>query len=451
MRNQTHGRSFPSAGCIAILCAVLMSTAFGGPSSGAVFEMEEFSVFEDEGSATQRIPAGQSAACEDEPSEKVTAYPAFRSQNPAYGSIAFASDLTSLTSGPEYCFAIDESGGTDTGYDRFYFDINHDFDLTNDAALGRMLNPPADSESGRGRENIVFDFVQVDLGALSGEGRCLQKVMPRLTQFSEYRYISFVVPTARRGKIKIGAKEYEAVLAQSPFVTGRYDLPVTGLHLDGATDQLPFLSYWRRIDGTFYVLSATPAGDQLTVRPYDGAFGSFEVGPGERGVETSVERGYILNRDVMLDLGKCEKIDGKLRVPVGDYMPLQLQARLGELRVGLRADLSSPREQGKAPVFGIQIRQDKPFVLDFSAEPQVVFRNPASKQRFKLGEQFKAEAVVRDSVLDVLIAGLDDTTKKRQTIQTPDGPYDLYESLDPTVRIVNASGECVAEGPMPFG
>ncbi len=451
MRNQTRGRSFPNAGCIAILFAVLVSTAFAGSSGGAVFKMEEVSVFDSEGPDVSRVPVGQSVACEDEPSEKVKAYPAFASDKPVYGSIGFTADLTALGSGLEYCFAIDESGGTGTGYDRFYFDVNHDCDLTNDAALGCMVNPPADPESGRGQENIVFDYVQVDLGALSGEGRRLQKVMPRLTQFSQYRYLSFIVPTARRGKIEIGGKEHEAVLAQSPFITGRYDLPATGLHLDGATDPLPFLSHWRRIDGTFYVLSATPEGDQLTVRAYDGAFGSLEVGPGRRSVETSLERGYILNRDVMLDLGKCEKTDGRLKVPVGDYMPLQLQARLGELRIGLRADLSSPREEGKAPVLGIQIRQDKPFVLDFSAEPQVVFRNPASKQRFKLGEQLKAEAVVRDPMLDALITGLEDTTKKRQTVQTSGGPYDLYESLDPTVRIVNSAGECVAEGPMPFG
>ncbi len=451
MRNQARGRSLTSAGCIAILFALLISTAFAGSSGGAVFKMEEVSVFDCEGPAMSRVPLGQNVACEDKPSDKVKAYPAFKSQNPAYGSITFTSDLTSLASGPEYCFAIDESGGTGAGYDRFYFDVNHDFDLTNDAALGRMVNPPADPESGRGQENIVFDYVQVDLGALSGEGRRLQKIMPRLTQFSQYKYLSFIVPTARRGKIEIGGKEFEAVLAQSPFVTGRYDLPATGLHLDGATEPLSFLSYWRRIDGTFYILSATPAGDELTVRAYDGAFGSLEAGPGRRNIETSLERGYILNRDVMLDLGKCEKIDGKVQVPVGDYMPLQLQARLGQLRVGLRADLSSPREEGKAPVLGIQIRQDKPFVLDFSTEPQVVFRNPAPKQRIKLGEQLKAEAVVRDSVLDVLIAGLEDTTKKERTIETPDGPYDIYQSLDPTVRITNSSGECVAEGPMPFG
>ncbi len=63
------------------------------------------------------------------------------------------------------------------------------------------------------------------------------------------------------------------------------------------------------------------------------------------------------------------------------------------------------------------------------------------------------KAVLIDPVLDIMIRGLDDTTRKHRETG-PDGQPRSYEtnvSLDPNVVITRANGEKVAQGVMPFG
>jgi len=129
---------------------------------------------------------------------------------------------------------------------------------------------------------------------------------------------------------------------------------------------------------------------------------------------------------------------------------------LGRLEVSIMQKSHSdgkPRDRaGRPPVYGIQIRKDKPFVLDFSNKPDVMFASPARDQRVKLGDTLEVKAVLIDPQLDLMIQRLNDTTRKQT--KTPDGKPLGYErdwSLDPTVLITRANGEKVAEGVMPFG
>ncbi|UCE47391.1 MAG: hypothetical protein JSW47_17545, partial [Phycisphaerales bacterium] len=111
----------------------------------------------------------------------------------------------------------------------------------------------------------------------------------------------------------------------------------------------------------------------------------------------------------------------------------------------------------KEVVYGIHVRKDKPYVLDFSNEPMVVFdQPPMSKTSFRQGEQIKFAAVMIDPKLDIMIRGLDDTSVKvdkeykdssGKVIHTAKRP----KSLDPKVVITRANGKIVAEGVMPFG
>ncbi len=101
-------------------------------------------------------------------------------------------------------------------------------------------------------------------------------------------------------------------------------------------------------------------------------------------------------------------------------------------------------------IYGIKIREDRPFVLDFSNEPEVLFVEPTSAQRFKTGEEVKVMAVLIDPVLDIMIRRLskmmdtyDSDGKKRRNQK--------LTSLDPKVVITRADGQKVAEGVMPFG
>lgn len=141
---------------------------------------------------------------------------------------------------------------------------------------------------------------------------------------------------------------------------------------------------------------------------------------------------------------------------MGEYRPFRLAVDFGQLRVGLAANISAvgadEEPQEKPAIFGIKIRQDKPFVFDFPNKPIVDFKSPAVMQRFKLGEELKVKAIVYDPVMDILIAGLEDKTHKvGDPIKVGDKEYQRYESLNPVVKITNSSGECVAEGEMPFG
>ena len=120
---------------------------------------------------------------------------------------------------------------------------------------------------------------------------------------------------------------------------------------------------------------------------------------------------------------------------------------------GRRRSDGKPRERGDRPaVYGITIRKDKPFVLDFSNKPDVMFASPAKDQRVKLGSSLEVKAVLVDSNLDMMIRDLDDTTRK-QTKDADGKPlgYERNLSLDPQVIITRANGEKVAEGVMPFG
>jgi hypothetical protein len=146
-------------------------------------------------------------------------------------------------------------------------------------------------------------------------------------------------------------------------------------------------------------------------------------------------------------------------VPVGDYLPRHLRITFGRLSIFVsdnyyydgepRATLSGTR------VYGIKIREDKPYTFDLMNKPDVLFTTPTKDQRIKLGEQLQVKAVLIDPELDIMIRGLDDTTRKeKKEYTTSDGQNQSYErnvSLDPNVVVTRADGQQVAEGVMPFG
>ncbi len=487
MRRRAILSKFRCVSDVGLLCLLLMLIAFGckqktqepeseepttepsveeeteaakvpaGPA-GEVFEMEEVSVFSLDTPSASQFQRGQPARdCGLEPNSKVKAYPQFKSDKPFYGTATFDMSLVQYGLGIDYCFALDESGGAGTGYDRFYFDTNHDLDLTNDGVLSPMEDPPSQltPKNTPSVQEVAFEYLQFDLDYGPGKPPVPLKVIPRFMLMSTQPMVSFALPTVRKGKIKLGSKELDAVLTQSMTITGSYASPATGLFLGETPDALPLLRGWRNVDGTLYTLSATASGDKLTVTPYAGPFGVFEVGAGGGNVkEGKVEMGYLIGKDAIIDIGTCPKEDGKPKIPVGDYRPLRLGIRVGDLRIGLSITLLEAGDTPtKPPVFGIRIREDKPYVLALASKPDIVFKTPAVDERFKVGSEIKVEALIHDPRMDASISSLEDTTQKLgQSITMPDGTeYERFQSVDPMVKITNSSGECVAEGKMPFG
>jgi hypothetical protein len=134
------------------------------------------------------------------------------------------------------------------------------------------------------------------------------------------------------------------------------------------------------------------------------------------------------------------------QIPVGDYLPEFLTVQLGHLRIQLSQNYHSEGKrqsrEGRPNIYGITVRKDRPFALDFSNQPEVMFTSPTQSQRLKPGDELMVMAVLTDPKLDIMIRRLEDTSHQQNGGNG---------SLDPQVIITRANGEKVAEGVMPFG
>jgi hypothetical protein len=185
------------------------------------FKLREVSVFEQGQDSFLR---GQSGECEDKPSPKVKAYPAFVSKKPIYGSIHFYLNRKQPNSAQIAYFAVDESQGTGKGYDRLYFDADGDLDLRNDPVIKPQGHPPDNARLNYGgiKAQVIFDFLAVKFDFGPAGIRPVQ-LMPRLTisvyEKEEYKQMSFVRTRLYTGDIEIGGEMYEARLSAdfAPF------------------------------------------------------------------------------------------------------------------------------------------------------------------------------------------------------------------------------------------
>ena len=256
------------------------------------FKLREVSAFE---YGQDSFLRGQSGVCQDIPFSQVKAYPAFASKKPIYGSIHFYQDRKQPNSGQIAYFAVDESQGTGKGYDRLYFDANGDLDLRNDPVVQPQGHPPDNARVNYGgiKAQVIFDFLKVNLDCGPAGMRPVQ-LMPRLIisvyEKEEYKQMAFVRTRLYAGDIKIGGVPYEARLGNDYAISGRLDTPGTVLILSPKDHPGSPEQWWggdrlmaaHKVKGRFYTFSASPTGDQLTVHPYRGDLGTFEIGPGGR-------------------------------------------------------------------------------------------------------------------------------------------------------------------------
>jgi hypothetical protein len=370
-------------------------------------------------------------------------------------------------------------------YDRLYFDANRDLDLTNDPVLLPMQAPPAGATfftSASVKQTVIYDYLAIPFDYGPGLGTRPFRLLPRLMisrtdEGRQYASLFFVATVARQGRIRIGSQRYDVVLGQPYRITGRFDVPGTAMLLA----PLPFFrqaeNWWgsdevaaiRRVDGRYYTSSVTPLGDKLTVNLYQGDLGTLRLGPGKRHLARLSMYGSLHSPAAAVavsDPAGAGRRDAKpvteFRLPVGDYVPAFLTVEYGRLHIGLSENYHSdghPRDPAKttersAYAF-FKIRKDRPFVLDFSHQPKVLFASPAPDQTLKPGDTLRVAAVLTDPELDIMIRHLDDTSRKQDvTYELPGGKKQSYQrsvSLDPAVTITNSSGKRVAEGKLPFG
>ena len=434
-------------------------------SQGEVFKLREISVFEQDDRSFLR---GQTAPCQDQPFAEVKSYPAFASSKPIYGSVRFAADYGQTNGGLLFYFAMDESSGTGKGYDRLYFDLNRDLDLRNDPTVASQRQPPDRARLPYNdiKQQVIFDLLSINFDFGPAGNRSVQ-IMPRLTvsvyDKEEYKQASFVRTRLYEGEIKLGGERYQARLGNDYLIRGRLDHPGTALVL--TPEQRGSRIYWwggdrlmavHKVRGRFYTVSASPTGEQLTVCPYQGDLGTFAIGPGGRAITNLSVAGSLEAKELAVPVGSdleggSPKPAPRCELPVGDYLPNYITVKFGRLSIEISQNYHSdgrPRDRaGRDRVYGMTVRKDQPYVLDFSNKPAVMFASPARDQRFKLGDSIEVKAVLVDPKLDFMIRGLEDTTRQKASPQS----RGRYFALDPTVLITRANGEKVAEGVMPFG
>ncbi len=381
------------------------------------------------------------------PEPSVKAYPKFISARPAYGRVIFDRDLLHDT-GLTYYFALDESGGAGSGYDRLCLDTNYDADLTNDPVL-EPAGPPYRLQNTR---KLLFGPVAVEFHYPGGQAVFRQHVLASLTiSGGSSVSVAFSIPVVHRARISLGRQSVEAVLMQTgtPTLTGAFDRPGTTLCLaNGAWEPL---CRWRHLGDTLYAFSATATGDRLTVRPYTGAWGLLQDGGDVRGLK--IEEGMIRSDAAILDLNDLRDGAARWRIPVGDYRPSQrIIARAGAVRVTLGpyrdpCDVDGP---SRPPVFFIRIREDRPWSLNLDSRPQIVFQSPQAGVAMP-GQELRIVAAIYDPAKDVQVLNLEDTLRS-ETIDLPrQRPYRRFARLDPTVVITDSSKTVVSQGKMPFG
>ena len=211
--------------------------------------------------------------------------------------------------------------------------------------------------------------------------------MPRLLLTGDdqqtYRFMFFVRTHLFEGDIQIAGEKFHAQLGNDYVITPSFDSPGTALVLSQGNNTFDWwggdrISAMHKVNGRFFSFSATQGGE-LTVHPYQGDLGTFEIGPGARKLTNTTFSltGSFEARDWAVAVGGDIK-DGRpveasrCQVPVGDYLPEFLTLQFGRLRIQLSQNYHSEGKRqnrdGRPNVYGITIRKDQPFVLDFSQQ-----------------------------------------------------------------------------------
>jgi hypothetical protein len=413
------------------------------------------------------------------PNKEVKKYPDLKAAKPLYGSVRFGGNYNKPDSGLEYFFVLDSLKSD--GYDRLYFDANRDLDLTNDPPLQLSKNAwPAGLWSYQSAKGLQFEELSLPMDFGPGYGMQPVKILPFVfinkdqSEKAVSAVVMFVPSAFREGRIRIADKQYDVMLAQSHFINGRFDSPYTGLYLLLPDKKEVAERWWgadqlgayRFVEGKYYTISATPIGDKLFVKPYTGELGIIKLGSGGREFKEMTFNGSLRSPASAVAIGNIGEGPDKAwpnpvdqrQVPVGDYTASYLTIHFGPFNIGVSDNYHSdgkPRDSKRQRKFAIQIRKDKPFVLDFSNKPEVLFASPAKDQVFKPGDQLSVKAVLIDPALDIMIRDLDDTREKvKEEIDVGNNQKQTIErqkSLDPIVTITDSAGKTVAKGPMPFG
>ena len=137
---------------------------------------------------------------------------------------------------------------------------------------------------------------------------------------------------------------YEVRLGNDYAISGRLDTPGTVLVMSPKDHPGSSVRWWggdslmaaHKVQDRFYTFSASPTGDQLTVHPYRGDLGTFEIGPGGRAMNDMTVSGSLDGEERAVAVGG-EVVDGSpqaarsCQLPVGDYRANFISVAFGRL------------------------------------------------------------------------------------------------------------------------
>ena len=402
-----HVRSGVSLSCILLFLSTLV---LGGESSSErlVFPLEEVSGFD-------VVDLGHTCGCRSDPEPNVV-YPAFSSDKPLYGVMSVDMEFANPRSGTPYQFALDESGGTGTGYDRLYLDLNRNGRLSDETPLAPLRElPPGALFKGKWVAPPVW-FGSITFSSTDAAGTHAVETLPRLLiNVQGQATLSFTATKARKGEIEIARRRFNVTILNGYPLGTRWDRPGTIVKLQTrggvnwfGPDRLMAL---HKIGDRYRRLSMTPAGDRFFVEPYAGQLGVLQLDLGGWPFRSTTFSGALLAKDKAVALGQEGPHGGYRRVrscevPVGDYAPVLLDVRYGPLSLGLATNGYTDGMSGVPDpnaAYTLHLRPDRPCVLDLARKGEILFAAPGRRTRLQPGAQLQVAAVLVDPKSNVVI------------------------------------------------
>lgn len=264
----------------------------------------------------------------------------------------------------------------------------------------------------------------------------------------------------KQGQIILANRPFKIILGFFPereFYV--YDIN-KGFMFDNSSTSYNLYSY-HKIDDELFEFMLIEEGTKIAARPYNGPLGTIKLGKGGRQLEKIGFRGLLFNNSgnsvpIETMQGNWPGPVEQCRIPVSDYTLGMLSGNLHVTYDNLYiriSNYSNAREPyiGQDTIYPIQIRQDKPYVLDFSNEPMVIFNRPSmSKATFSRGEVIVFDTKLIDPKLNIMIRRLEDTSVKEDVV-IKDGTgkvvriVKINKSIYPSVVITRADGEVIVE------
>lgn len=262
-----------------------------------------------------------------------------------------------------------------TAYDRLYFDLNHNGDLTDDQVIEVEGAPQRSSSYAR------CSFPAVDL-AIEANGKKIEyafrmSVYSRASSRYSYANVSLSAAAYREGEMEINGNTYRVVLvdfnsngrfddrsevhepagssSDAPVYTRNGDMLYlidpeaerpqgrVSAHSPSSNPCLHYVSKLVNLDGSFFNLEITPSGDELTLEPSSLAVG-YVSNPSD-GYQVIVygEQGF-------LNITGDES--GKARLPVGSWKLASYTIEKAETEESEEAENGSLLDSFKRALFG---------------------------------------------------------------------------------------------------